>query len=123
MDFIANAMNFLKNLLAAILGNLIAFGFLFVFLLMAIAGLATFTTASPEGKQPLAGESILRLRLNEVVYDRLPAIEALNLSLGLEPEAVGLDQILYSIREAAADENIAGISLESQFINAGWSQT
>lgn len=123
LDFIANAMNFLKNLLAAILGNLIAFGFLSVFLLMGIAGLATLTTASPEGKQPLAEESILRLRLNEVIYDRLPTIEALNLSLGLEPDAVGLDQILYSIREAAEDENIAGISLESQFINAGWSQT
>ncbi|MGC6421965.1 MAG: signal peptide peptidase SppA [Flavobacteriaceae bacterium] len=116
-------MNFLKNLLAAILGNLIAFGFIFVLLIMGIAGLATFTTAAPDGKKTIQEQSILRLQLNETILDRLPSIEQFNVSLGLEPEAEGLDQILHSIQEAATDENIAGISLESQFIQAGWSQT
>lgn len=117
-------MNFSKNLLAAILGNLIAFGLLFVLLLMGIAGLASVASvAAPQGKQSINEESILRLRLNEVIYDRLPAIEQFNVSLGLEPEAIGLDQVVHSIRAAAKEENIKGISLETQFIQAGWSQT
>ena len=117
-------MNFSKNLLAAILGNLIAFGLLFVLLLMGIAGLASVASvAAPQGKKSINEESVLRLRLNETIYDRLPAIEQFNLSLGLEPEAIGLDQIVHSIRTAAKEENIKGISLETQFIQAGWSQT
>ena len=116
-------MNFLKNLMAAILGNLIAFGFIFVLMLMSIAGLATLSNSGPKGKQSLSEGSILRLRLNETIFDRLPAIEEFNVSLGLEPESEGLDQIIYSIEEAAKDDNIAGISLESQYVQAGWSQT
>ena len=113
-------MNFSKNLLAAILGNLIAFGLLFVLLLMGIAGLASVASvAAPQGKQSINEESVLRLRLNEVIYDRLPAIEQFNVSLGLEPEAIGLDQVVHSIRTAAKEENIKGISLETQFIQAG----
>lgn len=116
-------MNFLKNVLAAILGNLIAFGFFFVLLLMGIAGIATLSSSTPAGKQPIEKGSILRLRLNETVYDRLPAIEEFNSNLGLDPEAIGLDQIVYSIQQAAADEHISGISLETQMLQAGWSQT
>ena len=104
-------MNFSKNLLAAILGNLIAFGLLFVLLLMGIAGLASVASvAAPQGKQSINEESVLRLRLNEVIYDRLPSIEQFNVSLGLEPEAIGLDQVVHSIRAAAKEENIKGIS-------------
>lgn len=117
-------MNFFKNLLAAVLGNLIAFGFLFVILLMGIAGLASISSvSSPDGKQSLDEGSVLQLRLDKTIYDRVPAVEQFNVGLGFEPEALGLDQILHSIRSAAEDENIEGISLETQFIQAGWSQT
>ena len=117
-------MNFFKNLLAAVLGNLIAFGFLFVILLMGIAGLASISSvSSPDGKQSLDEGSVLQLRLDKTIYDRVPAVEQFNVGLGFEPEALGLDQILHSIRSAAEDENIEAISLETQFIQAGWSQT
>ena len=117
------AMNFFKNILAAILGNLIAFGFLFVLLLMGIAGLATLSSMPSEDKQALEANSVLRLQLNKKIYDRVPAVEQFNVGLGFESESLGLDQILHSIQTAAEDTNIEGISLESQFIHAGWSQT
>lgn len=109
-------MNFLRNLLAAILGTLIAFGMLF-FMFMIFISLANVD----EGVV-VKNKSVLELRFDDPINDYTGSNEA-DPFAGLFEKAVGLDDILHAIAVAKNDDKIEGISLRSQFVMSGWSQT
>jgi protease-4 len=109
-------MNFLRNLLAAILGTLIAMGMLFFMFLIFIS------LANTDEGVVVKNNSILELQLDEPVKDYTGS-GAADPFAGLFDKADGLDQILHAIAVAKTDDRIKGISINSAFILAGWSQT
>ena len=108
-------MNFLRNLLAAILGTLIAFGILFFMFLIFIS------LANVEEGVVIKRNSVLKLQFEDPINDYTGSNEA-DPFAGLFEEAVGLDDILHAIEVAKNDDKIQGISINSQFVMAGWSQ-
>jgi len=109
-------MNFLRNLLAAILGTLIAFGMIFFMFLIFVS------LANVEEGVTVKNKSVLELKFKDPINDYTGSNEA-DPFAGLFEKAVGLDDILHAIAVAKNDDKIEGISLRSQFVTAGWSQT
>lgn len=108
-------MKFLRNLLAAILGTLIAMGILFFMFLIFIS------LANVEEGVAIKRNSVLELEFEDPINDYTGSNEA-DPFAGLFEEAVGLDDILHAIEVAKNDDKIKGISIKSQFVMAGWSQ-
>lgn len=110
-------MKFLRNLLAAILGSLIAFGILFVmfFVFAALIGSAGDGVVVKEN-------SVLKISLNEPIYDYYGTDEN-DPFAGLFEEGQGLDDILHAIEVAKTDNRIQGISIKNNFLLAGLAQT
>ncbi|MBT8281666.1 MAG: signal peptide peptidase SppA [Muriicola sp.] len=108
-------MNFLRNLLAAILGTLIAMGILFFMFLIFVS------LANVEEGVVIKRNSVLELKLEDPINDYTGSNDA-DPFAGLFEEAVGLDDILHAIEVAKNDDKIEGISINSQFVMAGWSQ-
>lgn len=111
-------MNFLRNLLAAIIGCLIAFGivFIMVFLFASIVGNAEATVA-------IKKNSILELQLQQPINDYV-GDNALDPFAGaFFGQSQGLDEILHAVSVAKDDEDIKGISINNNFIIAGLAQT
>ncbi|WP_187263309.1 signal peptide peptidase SppA [Pontibacter beigongshangensis] len=108
-------LNFLKYVLATILGLFI---FFFVGMLIMIGIVAA--TAS-EGKVEISENSVLELKLDRKIAERDPnnPLQELGFSFGSFSSTDGLDQIKASIRKAAQDENINGIFLNMGFVDAG----
>ncbi|UJH68310.1 signal peptide peptidase SppA [Allomuricauda sp. SCSIO 65647] len=109
-------MNFLRNLLAAILGCLIAFGIIFImfFFLLALMGSADDTVT-------IKKNSVLEISFTEPIYDYQGKDES-DPFAGLFEVGMGLDEILHAIKVAKNDENIKGISLNTGFLMAGMAQ-
>jgi protease-4 len=108
-------MNFLRNLLAAILGTLIAFGMIFFMFLIFIS------LANAEEGMVIKRNSVLELQFEDPINDYTGSNNADPFG-GFFEQAVGLDDILHAIEVAKNDEKIDGISIKSQFVMAGWSQ-
>ncbi|MFX0555381.1 signal peptide peptidase SppA [Maribacter sp. CXY002] len=110
-------MNFFRNLIAAILGCLVAFGILFImfFILVALLG-------SDEDKVVIEDNSILELQLQRPLADYTGSSEV-NPFSGIFEEPQGLDEILHAITIAKDDSRIKGISINNNFIIAGLAQT
>ncbi|NNK10666.1 MAG: signal peptide peptidase SppA [Flavobacteriaceae bacterium] len=108
-------MNFLRNLLAAILGTLIAMGILFFMFLIFVS------LANVEEGVVIKRNSVLELKLEDPINDYTGSNDA-DPFAGLFEEAVGLDDILHAIEVAKNDDKIEGISINTQFVMAGWSQ-
>ncbi|GGG54090.1 signal peptide peptidase SppA [Croceivirga lutea] len=110
-------MKFLRNLLAAILGCLIAFGILLVmfFVFAALIG-------SSEDSISVKDNSILELSLAEPIYDYVGNTDS-DPFASLFSEGVGLDDILHTIRVAKTDSRIKGISIGTSFSQSGMAQT
>ena len=108
-------MNFLRNLLAAILGCLIAFGIVF-FMFMIFAALA----GSEEGVA-VRNNSVLELEIPYPVQDYTGTSEDDPFAVFYEP-AIGLDDIIHAIAIAKEDEDIKGISINNNFLMAGVAQ-
>jgi protease-4 len=110
-------MKFLRNLLAAILGSLIAFGILFVmfFVFAALIGSAGDGVVVKEN-------SVLKISLDEPIYDYYGTDEN-DPFAGLFEEGQGLDDILHAIEVAKTDNRIQGISIKNNFLLAGLAQT
>jgi len=110
-------MKFLRNLLAAILGCLIAFGIIFImfFVFAALVG-------SSEDGVKVKPKSILEISFSEPMYDYVGGDP--NDPFGtLFEEGQGLDEVLHAIRVAKTDTDISGISLTTSFSQAGMAQT
>ncbi|MEO0573317.1 MAG: signal peptide peptidase SppA [Bacteroidota bacterium] len=110
-------MKFLRNLLAAILGCLIAFGILFVmfFFFAALIGNAGDGVVVKEN-------SVLKISINEPIYDYYGSDDN-DPFAGLFEEGQGLDEILHAISVAKTDNRIQGISIKNNFLLAGLAQT
>lgn len=110
-------MNFLRNLLAAILGCLVAFGIVFVmfFVLITLLG-------SGEDGVSIKKNSVLEIQLQRPIADYTGSSE-INPFSGLFEESQGLDEILHAIQVAKDDERIEGISINNNFLLAGLAQT
>jgi len=109
-------MNFLRNLLAAILGTLVAFGMLFFMFLIFIS------LANTEEGVVVKNNSILEFQTKYPIND-YTGTTAADPFAGIFEQAQGLDEILNAIAVAKTDDRIKGISINSNFILAGISQT
>lgn len=109
-------MKFLRNLLAAVLGCLIAFGIVF-FMFLIFASLA-----STEEGVSVKDDSVLELNIPYPVQDYTGNTDDDPFNLFYEP-TMGLDEIIHAINIAAEDDDIKGISLNKNFLMAGISQT
>ncbi len=109
-------MAFLRNLLAAILGSLVAFGIVmgifFVF--------ATLVSTADDGVV-VKKNSVLEISFTEPIRDYLGKDETNPFSAFSDDEA-GLDEIIHAIKLAEQDENLQGISLTTSFLRAGLAQ-
>ncbi|RNC91816.1 MAG: signal peptide peptidase SppA [Allomuricauda sp.] len=110
-------MKFLRNLLAAILGCLIAFGILFVmfFIFTALLGSAN------DGVQ-VKDNSILELSFSGPIYDYVGKDDSDPFASFFD-EGAGLDEILHTLEVAQQDNKIMGISLKTSFLLAGIAQS
>jgi protease-4 len=110
-------MNFLRNLLAAIIGCLIAFGIMFVMFLVLAA-----LIGQGEDTVVVRDNSVLEIQLQTPINDYVGMDES-NPFAGLFNVNQGLDEILHAIRVAKQDNKIKGISLNNNVLMAGLSQT
>ena len=110
-------MNFLRNLLAAIIGCLIAFGIMFVMFLLFVS-----LVGGAEDGVVIKDNSILDLQMKQPINDYVGNNEA-DPFASLFGRAQGLDEILHAIRVAKTDTDIKGISISNNFIMAGLAQT
>ncbi|WP_026808541.1 signal peptide peptidase SppA [Arenibacter latericius] len=110
-------MKFLRNLLASIIGGLIAFGILLVmfFIFAALVGNADGTVAVKDN-------SVLELQLEYPINDYV-GMDKSDPFAGLFNINQGLDEILHAIRVAKEDDKIKGISISNSVLMAGLSQT
>lgn len=110
-------MNFLRNLLAAILGCLVAFGIIFImfFVFASLLGSAEDTVTVKEN-------SVLELQLQKPIKDYVGQ-NAADPFAGLLEKSQGLDEILTAIKVAKNDDDIKGISINNNFLMAGMAQT
>jgi len=110
-------MTFLKNLLAAILGCLIAFGIMFLMFIL-------FASLLGSGKDDVAikKNSILELQLTTPIKDYTGnnAADPFGGAFGISQS---LAEVLHAIEVAKNDDDIRGISLNNNFIMAGLAQT
>ena len=115
-------MNFFKNFLASVLGSLTAFALFFAVILLIISASASLLVA-PSGANSIQPNSILDLNLNISIKDRNPSFDQIEILLELNEEVLGLPEVISAIYKAAANQNIKGIRLRSDYISMGWSQT
>jgi protease-4 len=111
-------MKFLGNLLASILGTLIALGILFMmFIVIAMA-------FGESEKVMVKGNTVLEIKLDGLVKDYAPkGNEFLDEFFAFADEKMGLNEIINAIENAKNDENIVGISINTMDVNAGVAQT
>jgi len=110
-------MKFLRNLLAAILGTLIALGILFIMFFILIS-----LISSSEESVAVKENSVLELQLQRPISDYV-GNNAMDPFTGIFEQDQGLDEILHAISVAKDDDDIKGISLNNNFILAGLAQT
>lgn len=109
-------MNFLRNLLAAILGTLIAFGIIFFMFVFFISLVNTEETVT------VKKNSVLELQMKYAITDYTGNKEGDPFDVLFE-KAQGLDEILHAIKVAKEDNDIKGISINNNYISAGISST
>jgi protease-4 len=110
-------MKFLRNLLAAIIGCLIAFGVLFVMFVIFAA-----LVGGGDDAKVVKSNSILEVQLPNPIVDYVGGDDSDPFS-GLFKQSQGLDEILHAIAVAKNDNKIKGISILNNYMNAGLSQT
>ncbi|NBR83416.1 MAG: signal peptide peptidase SppA [Flavobacteriia bacterium] len=109
--------SFFSSLFASVLGGIIVV-FLFFFLLVGVAA-----TSGDEDLVEISSDSYLHLNLNgKLIQERTDDSEfAELLSLVEDAPAAGLQSILRGIEQAASDESISGMVLESAVFMGGGS--
>ncbi|RDV15979.1 signal peptide peptidase SppA [Pontibacter diazotrophicus] len=108
-------LNFLKYVLATIVGLLVFF-FISILLLFAIAA-----ASASSDEVTVAENSVLELKLDKPIMERDPEnpFAELGFSFGSLSSSDGLDQIKAAIRRAKTDDNVKGIFLNMIFVDAG----
>lgn len=104
--------SFFKSLLTSVIGCFIAIGVLFLIFFIFIAMVSSFSSSD---KYVLKDNTVLTLKLEGVLSDRVDEENPLLALLGQNSTtALGLDDILSSIKKAKENDKIKGI-----YINAG----
>ncbi len=111
-------MKFLRNLLAAIIGCLIAFGVVLIMFVIFI-GIAS----SSEETVSIKKNSILELQLKLPISDYVGDNDMDPFTGAFIEQSQGLDEILHAITVAKDDGDIKGISINNNFMMAGLAQT
>ncbi|WP_162054362.1 signal peptide peptidase SppA [Pontibacter pamirensis] len=108
-------LNFLKYVLATIVGLLVFF-FVSILLLVAIAA-----ASASSDEVTVAENSVLELKLDKPITERDPEnpFAELGFAFGSLSSSDGLDQIKAAIRRAKTDDNVKGIFLNMIFLDAG----
>ncbi len=111
-------MNFLRNLLASIIGTFIALGIIFLFFLLIAAAFGN------SGKMTVKNNSVLEIKLETLVKDYAPkSDDPFDEIFGFNDKKIGLNSIINAIENAKYDDNIQGISITTLGVNAGIAQT
>lgn len=111
-------MKFLRNLIAAILGTLIALFLLFIL----FAGIAAAMEDSE--KIEVKNNSVLSLKLKQEIVDYAPKSDnPFDELLGENDKKMALPKIINAIENAKTDDKIKGISLEILTLKSGIAQT
>jgi protease-4 len=111
-------MKFFKVMLASMLGTFLTLVIVVLISLMVIGGM--LYSLKDESKTKVEKNSVLEITLDEKINerssDKFPKINPFsqNIEVGL-----GLDKILASIKHAAVDDNIKGIYLNIEGVDAG----
>ncbi|WP_258099925.1 signal peptide peptidase SppA [Marinoscillum pacificum] len=108
-------MAFLRNLLAVLVG-LFIFSLLGLFILLGIIGAAASTEDVPIVKP----NTVLHLNLNGVIVEKA-LDDPFQETFGGGPKTISLLDLIHSIEVAKNDDNVTGIYLEPQFLQAGYS--
>ncbi|MEZ4810486.1 MAG: signal peptide peptidase SppA [Allomuricauda sp.] len=109
-------MNFLRNLLAAILGCLVAFG-----LIMGMFFIFLALMSQADDGVVVKKNSVLEMSFAEPIMDYTGKDEN-DPFAGFWNDEIGLDEIIHAIQIAKNDPNIEGISLTTSFLQAGMAQ-
>ena len=113
-------MTFLRELLAAILGFIIASVIMFLVFLLIIS--VTSSSFMEDKQVTVKNNSVLELNIENDVRDYVPkSDEPFEALFGIQE--VGLQEILNAIENAKNDDNIKGISINCLDVNAGIAQT
>lgn len=118
-------MQFIKQVLASVLGTIIAFILGFFILLILIVGAATsvMLKASHEKKEVyhVKPNSIVTLDLNYEMKERTKddVLSSFNFSKLDVEQNLGLTDVLNNIRKAKTDDNVKGIYLDLSNVSAG----
>ena len=113
--------NFLKYLLASILGFIIASLVLFFIFIGIIGGMVSSSNKLPEVKE----NSILYINLNKEIVDRSAndPFKGFDFMSMQTKTSIGLNNILKAIENAKDDSKIKGIVMEVDAVNAGAATT
>ncbi|MDR2953940.1 MAG: signal peptide peptidase SppA [Prevotella sp.] len=104
--------DFIKTLLASILGCFIVLGLLSLIMFVSLAAMMSFNT---EEKYTLKDNTVLTIKLEGVLYDRVEEENPFLELLGYGSETkLGVENIVSSIKKAKENDKIKGI-----YINAG----
>ncbi|MFD3001723.1 signal peptide peptidase SppA [Pontibacter toksunensis] len=108
-------LNFLKYVLATLVGLLVFFFISFLLLI----GIAAASASSDEVK--VAENSVLELKLDKPITERDPEnpFAELGFAFGSLSSSDGLDEIKAAIRRAKTDDNVKGIFLNMILVDAG----
>lgn len=109
-------MKFLRNLLASVLGCLVAFGVLFCMLLIFVA-----LAGSQENVITVSENSVLEIGIDEPLKDYGGRFDFTDFGMKFE-EYDGLNHMLTAIKKAKTDDKIRGISIKSSYFPAGMAQ-
>ncbi|HIP47734.1 MAG TPA: signal peptide peptidase SppA [Lutibacter sp.] len=110
-------MKFLRNLLAAILGTIIALFLIFII----FAGVASMI--GDKDKIEVKSNSVLTLNLKPQLVDYAPKSDnPLDEMFGENDKKIAYSKIINAIENAKTDANIKGISIEILNLNAGIAQ-
>lgn len=107
-------MNFLKYVLATIVG-LIFFSFIAV-----MTFIVFISAVSAEEEVAIKPNSVLHLKLNKPIIERGQETPFGALPFGQFDNRTGLIELMEAVRHAKNDDNIKGIFLEPQFVQAGY---
>jgi protease-4 len=108
-------MNFIKNVLASMLGTFAAFFLVIVLFVIMIAVAA----AGGEDKVSVKDNSVLHLKLNQAIVDRASKSDFNFGGSGFSSESkLGLNQLYDALEAAKTDDKIKGLFLEVELISA-----
>jgi len=114
---------FFKFVLASVVGVIISSIILFLLFFILLSGL--IVAAGSDKAVDVDANSVLHIKLNYPITERTPNNPLANLSfLGLDGDkAIGLNDILASIKKAKTDDNIKGIFLDESYMMSGQATT